>query len=51
MKLLMAINQTLYAQQKHAWQKKDKLEYQGIEYIEMMAQKQQGDTDSSNKQH
>ena len=33
------INQALYAQQKYTWKKKKKLEYQGIEYIEMMARK------------
>ena len=39
MKLLMTIMQTLYAQQKDTRQKKKKLEYQAIEYIQMMAQK------------
>ena len=39
MKLLMTINQTLYAQQERNWKKKNKLKFQGIEYIEMIAQK------------
>ena len=39
MKQLMTTNQTLYAQQKHTWPKKNKLQYQGTEYIDMMARK------------
>ena len=35
----MTINQTLYAQQKHNLQKKNKLKYQGMEYKEMIARK------------